>query len=64
MNGWTPKRRRRQAKLIQNWQPWTHSRGPRSASGKARSARNADKGGRRNRLRLLAAVLRDFNTMD
>jgi hypothetical protein len=28
-NGWTPERRMRQAALIANWKPWSHSTGPR-----------------------------------
>jgi len=44
-NGWTPERRARQAELIRTWQPWKQSTGPRSAEGKARAARNGDKGG-------------------
>lgn len=42
---WTPERRARQAELIRQWRPWERSTGPRTAEGKARSARNADKGG-------------------
>ena len=41
MNGWTPERRARQAQAIRRWRPWEHSTGPRTAVGKARSARNA-----------------------
>jgi hypothetical protein len=44
-NGWTPERRARQADLIRTWQPWKQSTRPRSAEGKARTARNGDKGG-------------------
>lgn len=44
-NGWTLERRARQAEAIRRWQPWIKSTGPRSPDGKARSARNADKGG-------------------
>ncbi len=43
--GWTPERRARQAELIRNWKPWEKSTGPRSEEGKARSARNGDRGG-------------------
>jgi hypothetical protein len=45
-NGWTPERRARQAALIHTWKPWERSTGPRSAEGKARTARNGFKGGR------------------
>ncbi len=42
-NGWTPQRKKRQAELIKCWAPWERSTGPRTAAGKAKSARNADK---------------------
>ena len=58
-NGWTPERRARQAALIRNWKPWEHSTGPRSPEGKAKAARNADKGGTRQLLRELRAALRE-----
>ena len=38
-------RRARQAQAIHRWRPWEHSTGPRTAEGKARSARNAYAGG-------------------
>ena len=44
-NGWTPERRARQAALIRSWKPWEQSTGPRTAKGKARTARNGFKGG-------------------
>lgn len=44
-NGWTPERRARQAALIRTWRPWELSTGPRTDEGKARAARNGDKGG-------------------
>lgn len=44
-NGWTQARRERQAAAIHGWQPWSKSTGPRTEAGKARSSRNADKGG-------------------
>lgn len=43
-SAWTVERRARQAELIRRTQPWKSSTGPRSASGKATSARNAYKG--------------------
>ena len=43
--GWTPERRARQAALIRTWRPWEKSTGPRTPEGKARTARNGDKGG-------------------
>ena len=42
-NGWTQERRARQAEQILMWRPWERSTGPRTAAGKARSSRNADK---------------------
>jgi hypothetical protein len=39
---------------ILTWQPWKHSTGPKSASGRARVARNAWAGGSRAAMRLLA----------
>lgn len=55
-NGWTPERRARQAELIRNWKPWKRSTGPRTEEGKARTSRNAFKGGRRAELRDLARM--------
>lgn len=40
-SGWTPARRAAQAAAIRNWAPWKRSTGPRTAAGKAISARNA-----------------------
>ncbi len=42
-NGWTLERRARQAAQILTWRPWDLSTGPKTAAGKARSSRNADK---------------------
>ena len=42
-NGWSPERRASQAALILTWKPWERSTGARTAAGKARSSRNADK---------------------
>ena len=61
-NGWTPERRARQAALIRTWRPWEQSTGPRTDEGKARTARNGDKGGawriERDMLRELGRVLK------
>ena len=46
------------SKLIQRWKPWERLTGPRTATGKARVARNAYKGGGRQLLRALAQALR------
>jgi hypothetical protein len=45
MPRWTAEARAKQAALITAWQPWCASTGPRTADGKAKVARNADKGG-------------------
>ena len=44
-HGWTEERRKRQAELIRQWQPWTKSTGAKSAAGKAIVSQNAYKGG-------------------
>jgi len=54
----TPEHRRLRAELIRGWSPWERSSGPRTAAGKARASRNADKGGMRRLLRDLRRVLR------
>lgn len=55
---WTPERRARQAAMIRTWQPWARSTGPRTAAGKAKTARNAWKGGYRQAYRAEIAELR------
>ncbi len=61
-NGWTLERRQRQAELIRTWKPWKRSTGPKTASGKQKSSRNADKGGQRKQLRKLGRLLRNHKT--
>lgn len=56
-NGWTPERRARQAEAIRRWKPWAKSTGPRSDEGKARSSRNAYRGGRWRELRELSKAM-------
>lgn len=58
-NGWSLERRQRQADAIRRWKPWERSTGPKTETGKAIAARNADKGGQREMLRELARVLRE-----
>ena len=59
-NGWTPERRAKQAELIRQWQPWTKATGAKTAEGKARSSRNAFKGGHRPALR---ETIRQLNAL-
>jgi hypothetical protein len=49
MPRWTPEARTKQAALIMAWQPWRASTGSRTADGKAKVAKNADKGGEAGR---------------
>ena len=56
-NGWTEERRQRQSELIQTWQPWTNSTGPRTAEGKTKSSQNAFKGGLRPLFRMIDRLL-------
>lgn len=53
MSAWSPERRQRQREAIQRWKPWQQATGPKSAAGKAASARNAYKGGHTVKLRRL-----------
>lgn len=55
---WTPERREQERQAIMRKQPWLKSTGPRTAEGKARSSRNAWKGGARPMQRDLAKFLR------
>lgn len=48
MPRWTPAAKERQRQLIQQQQPWKHSTGPRTAAGKAKVSRNAQKHGLRS----------------
>ena len=58
-NGWTPERRQRQAEAIRQWQPWARSTGPRTEAGKAKTCRNAWKGGHRQMLRAMSKLLNE-----
>jgi len=60
VKGWMEERRARQAKAIKRWRPWQHSTGPRTAEGKARSFRNAYRGGQRQLMRQFARLLRQL----
>src|SRR5690606_35932546 len=61
-NGWTSKRRAKQARAIQKWRPWERSTGPRTAEGKKAARGNAWKGGERQTMRELARLLRAQTT--
>jgi hypothetical protein len=54
MPRWTDAARVKQAALIARWKPWQAATGPRTADGKAKAARNADKGGDAGRAQRLA----------
>lgn len=56
---WTPERRAQQAEFLRTLKPWLRSTGPRTDAGKARSARNAYKGGVRVGLRHVGCLLND-----
>lgn len=47
MRHWTKEERERQAELIQRWQPWKRSTGPKTKQGKEVAAMNALKHGER-----------------
>jgi hypothetical protein len=48
---WTPAQRAAQSEAIQKWQPWQHSTGATTATGKAIICRNAYRGGTRPLIR-------------
>ena len=58
MRHWTAEEKAKQSKLIQSWQPWTKATGAITTEGKIVSSRNAFKGGFRDKLREIAAVLK------
>lgn len=56
--GWSPERRAKHAAAIRNWAPWGKSTGPRTRAGKARSATNSFKHGKRGaRMRTFQTIL-------
>jgi hypothetical protein len=58
----TPEHRAKRAELIRRWRPWEKSTGPKTAEGKARSARRGFKGGTRQILLEWARVLGNLET--
>jgi hypothetical protein len=62
MPRWTDAARAKQAALIARWKPWQAATGPRSAAGKAKAARNADKGGDAGRAQRLADARAELAT--
>ena len=58
---WTAERRKRQSEQIQTWRPWEKSTGPKSDEGKAKVAQNSYKGGWRQQLKELRAMLREHD---
>lgn len=56
---WTMEQRKQQSEKIRQWQPWINATGARTAEGKARSCRNAFKGGIRPAMQRMARLLRD-----
>ncbi len=61
---WTPEQRAKQSKAIQTWQPWQHSTGAKSATGKATVSRNAYRGGTRQFCRFAKWVFWAINHPD
>ena len=55
----TPEHRRLRAELIQRWEPWEKSTGPKTTKGKAKVSQNGFKGGMRQQLREVRRVLRE-----
>ena len=54
---WTLEQRKQQSLKIAQWQPWQHSTGAKTIEGKAKSSRNAYKGGVRQQLKALNQLL-------
>jgi len=66
-SAWTDERRAKQAEAIRRWAPWTRSTGPRTAAGKAVSAKNARLQGVRAEVAIIrlaaAASMRELSTL-
>jgi hypothetical protein len=61
MPRWTDAARARQAELVRRWRPWDASTGPTTEQGRARSSRNADKGGDAGRAFRLAQAIDELS---
>jgi hypothetical protein len=61
MPRWTAAARAKQSELIRGWRPWEVSSGPTTPLGKARSSRNADKGGDAGRALRLEQALEELS---
>lgn len=55
---WTPERRKAQSELFKRIRPWENAKGPKTPEGKARSGKNAWKGGMRPKIRDANQLLR------
>ena len=58
---WTKAERHRQALLINQWKPWQYSTGPKSKTGKIRSAANAIKSITKQDIKTLFTCLQHDN---
>lgn len=61
MPRWTLENRERHALAMRAWKPWTRSTGPKTPEGKARSSRNAWKGGVRTEIAHWSSFLRELS---
>jgi len=59
----TPEHRAKRAELIRRWKPWENSTGAKTPEGKARVAKNAWRGGVRQRLREEARMVNELIQM-
>ena len=60
MPRWTDEARAKQREAIRRWSPWASSTGPRSPQGKAVVARNAYKGDKRGKVKVIRRELRSI----
>ena len=61
---WTKEQRAQQSKAIHAWQPWQHSTGARTFTGKAIVSRNAYRGGTRPFVRFINLAYREFGNLE